>query len=75
MEVDFILGDHEVAVEVKATDNIQTRHLKGLKAFAEEYTVKKQIVVSTDPVERLVGGISVMPWRVFLQRLWDGAVI
>lgn len=75
MEVDFILGDHEVAVEVKATDNIQTRHLKGLKAFAEEYTVKKQIVVSTDPVERLVGGISVMPWQVFLQRLWDGSII
>lgn len=75
LEVDFILGDHEVAVEVKATDNVQARHLKGLKAFAEEYTVRKGIVVSTDPVERMVGGISVMPWQVFLQRLWNGAII
>jgi predicted AAA+ superfamily ATPase len=75
LEVDFILGDHEVAVEVKSTDNIQPRHLKGLKAFAEEYTVKRLIVVSTDPVERLVGGISVLPWQVFLERLWGGEIL
>lgn len=30
IEVDFILGDHEVAIEVKGTNNVQTRHLKGL---------------------------------------------
>lgn len=75
LEVDFILGDHEVAVEVKSTDNIQPRHLKGLKAFAEEYTVKRLIVVSTDPVERLIGGISVLPWQVFLERLWRGEIL
>lgn len=75
LEVDFILGDHEVAVEVKSTDNIQPQHLKGLKAFAEEYPVKKLIVVSTDPVERLVGGVAVLPWQVFLERLWSGAVL
>jgi uncharacterized protein len=75
LEVDFILGDHEVAVEVKSTDNIQPRHLKGLKAFAEEYTVKRLIVVSTDPVERLIGGISVLPWQVFLERLWGGEIL
>jgi predicted AAA+ superfamily ATPase len=75
LEVDFVLGDHEVAVEVKSTDNIQPRHLKGLKAFAEEYTVKRLIVVSTDPVERLVGGISVLPWQVFLERLWGGEIL
>lgn len=41
LEVDFILGDHEVAIEVKSTDNVQSHHLKGLKAFSEEYAVKK----------------------------------
>jgi predicted AAA+ superfamily ATPase len=75
LEVDFVLGDHEVAVEVKSTDNIQPRHLKGLKAFAEEYTVKRLIAVSTDPVERMVGGVSVLPWQVFLKRLWGGEII
>ena len=75
MEVDFILGDHEVAVEVKASENIQPRHLKGLKAFAEEYTVKKRIVVSNDPVERRIGDIMVMPWSTFLTRLWEGGIV
>jgi predicted AAA+ superfamily ATPase len=75
IEVDFILGDHEVAVEVKGTDNVQTRHLKGLKAFAEEYKVKNLIVVSNDPLERQIGDITVMPWKIFLEKLWDGSIM
>ncbi len=74
-EVDFILGDHEVAIEVKDTDNVQTRHLKGLKAFAEEYKVKKLIVVSNDPLERKIGDIIVIPWKEFLTKLWAGDII
>lgn len=75
IEVDFILGEHEVAVEVKGTNNVQPRHLKGLKCFSEEYIVKKQIIVSNDPLERKMGDISVMPWKVFLERLWAGEII
>lgn len=75
LEVDFILGDHEVALEVKSTDNVQPRHLRGLKAFAEEYTVKRSILVSNDPMERRIGEISVLPWKVFLSRLWNGEII
>lgn len=75
LEVDFILGDHEVALEIKSTDNIQSRHLKGLQQFAEEYTVRRSIVVSLDPFERRIGDITVMPWAIFLQRLWAGEII
>lgn len=75
MEVDFILGDHEVAVEVKATQNVQTRHLKGLKSFAEEYTVKKSIVVSNDPFPRKIDKIDILPWKHFLNALWNGEII
>ena len=75
IEVDFILGDHEVAIEVKGSNNVQTRHLKGLRSFSEEYTVKKLIVVSNDPQARVIGAISVLPWKLFLERLWDGAII
>lgn len=74
-EVDFILGDHEVAIEVKGTDNVQPRHLKGLKSFSEEYSVKKLIVVSDDPLERKAGDISIVPWKIFLERLWQGEII
>ncbi|WP_300977203.1 AAA family ATPase [Flavobacterium sp.] len=75
IEVDFILGDHEVAIEVNGTDNVQLRHLKGLKSFSEEYEVKKLLVVSNDPFERVVGNVTVLPWRIFLQRLWEGDII
>lgn len=75
IEVDFILGDHKVAIEVKGTDNVQSRHLKGLKSFSEEYEVNKLIVVSNDPLERIVGDVTVLPWRIFLQKLWAGEII
>jgi predicted AAA+ superfamily ATPase len=75
IEVDFILGDHKIAIEVKGTDNVQSKHLKGLKAFSEEYSVEKQIVISNDPMDRKVGDIMVMPWRKFLDRLWAGEII
>ncbi|MEN6454898.1 MAG: AAA family ATPase [Prolixibacteraceae bacterium] len=75
IEIDFVLGDHEVAVEVKATDNANPRHLKGLKSFAEEYAVKKSILVSNDPLPRKIGDVLILPWKEFLQQLWAGAII
>lgn len=75
IEVDFILGDHEVALEIKGTNNVQSRHLKGLKSFAEEYTVKRLIFVSDDPLERKIGEISIIPWKQFLEQLWKDEII
>jgi len=75
IEVDFILGDHEVAVEVKSTEMANPRHLHGLKSFTEEYNVKKLILVSNDPSPRKVGKIMIMPWKFFLDQLWDGGLI
>ena len=62
-------------IEVKATEQANQRHLKGLKSFAEEYKVKKLILVSNDPYARQMGKITVMPWKVFLDKLWAGEII
>ena len=76
IEVDFILGDHEVALEVKGVDQVTGEHMKGLKAFQEEYSTKRSIIVSLDPRPRqLDNGIVVLPWAVFLQKLWNGELI
>ncbi|MDR0833750.1 MAG: DUF4143 domain-containing protein [Candidatus Symbiothrix sp.] len=75
LEIDFVLGDHEVAIEVKSTTQANPHHLKGLKAFAEEYNVKHKILISNDPHPRLVDGIMIYPWNVFLQKLWAGEII
>lgn len=74
-EVDFILGDHQVAVEVKSTDMAAPHHLKGLTAFAEEYKVKELILVSLDPRPRKINNITILPWKIFLERLWSGNLI
>lgn len=75
IEVDFILGDHEVAVEVKSTDMVNLRHIKGLKSFSDEYQVKKLILVSNDPYPRQIDNITVLPWKIFLDQLWAGEII
>jgi predicted AAA+ superfamily ATPase len=75
LEIDFVLGDHEVAIEVKSTGEVQNRHLKGLKAFAEEYTAKKLILVSNDPYPRMVDNVLILPWQIFLQQLWNGEIL
>jgi predicted AAA+ superfamily ATPase len=75
LEIDLVLGDHEVAIEIKATEQAHTRHLKGLKAFSEEYETKKLILVSNDPLPRLVDNILILPWEVFLEQLWGGEII
>ena len=75
LEIDFVLGDHEVAIEVKATEQADHRHLKGLRAFAEEYKVKKLILISNDPMPRKMDDILILPWKVFLERLWAEEII
>lgn len=72
LEVDFILGEHQIALEVKGSDRISGRHLRGLKAFMEEYQVEKAILVCMEPRARLVEGIYVLPWQDFLEQLWGG---
>ena len=75
IEVDFILGDHEVSLEVKSTNQAKPRHLSGLNRFGEEYTVKKKILVTNDLYPRQMGDILILPWKVFLEKLWGGEII
>ncbi len=73
--VDFILDEHACAIEVKAKDKVQNRYFKGLRAFAEEYTVKNKIIVSNDPFIRQADDIVIYPWKIFLEKLWVGEMI
>jgi uncharacterized protein len=74
--VDFLLREHEIAIEVKGTDMVTNRHLKGIRAFKEEYQARRYIVVSMDPHPRKTeDGIEILPWKVFLDRLWAHEII
>jgi uncharacterized protein len=71
-EVDLLVGK-KIAIEIKATTQVQSKHLKGLLAISEELKFQKRIVVSLDPVERTTfDGILVWPYELFLKRLWEG---
>jgi uncharacterized protein len=73
-EVDFIIGN-SVAVEVKTTNNVSKKHLKGLKYLTEEKICEKYYLISHDKINRQEGEIKMIYWKEFLQNLWDGRVI
>jgi predicted AAA+ superfamily ATPase len=75
IEIDFVLGNNDVAIEVKATNNVQPKHLKGLKAFSEEYAVKQLILVCNEPLPRISDDIRILPWKIFLEELWTGKIM
>jgi uncharacterized protein len=74
-EVDFILGEGEVAIEVKGAARIGKEELRGLEAFREEANPKSAILVCNEKEPRKVGAIDILPWKEFLARLWSGRVI
>lgn len=74
-EVDAVLGDAQVAVEIKSCSEVQSRHLKGLKAFKEEHPDARLIVVSLDVNPRLFNGVEIWPIKKFFEQLWAGKII
>lgn len=72
-EVDFILNDLECAIEVKSSDRISDRHLKGLRELKKEHPkVKHQLVVCTEKVSRTTSdGIEIISYTDFVGRLWN----
>lgn len=75
VEVDFVLGGGEVAIEVKSSARVDSRDLRPLNTFMEIFSPRKAIVVCTEKEERIAGKVQIMPWRKFLQDLWNGKII
>ena len=73
-EVDLTIGE-EVAIEIKSTQNVSSKHLRGLKALREEQVFKQFFLLSSDPDNVLRDGIHCLHWSEFLKRLWNHQVI
>lgn len=73
-EVDAVLGDAQVAIEFKSSQEVQSKHLRGLKAFKEEHPGARLIIVSLDVQPRSFHGVEVMPATHFLLQLWLGNI-
>lgn len=74
LEVDAVLGDAQVAIELKSCKEVQPRHLGGLKAFKEEHPDCRCIVVSMDERPRILQGFEILPANDFLHLLWEGEI-
>ena len=75
LEADFVLGDGQVAIEVKGTHRVERNDLRPLMAFKDEYSPRQTLVVCNERVERIHERIRIVPWRVFLRDLWEGKII
>jgi predicted AAA+ superfamily ATPase len=75
-EVDFVLGKGEVALEVKASEDLANRHLGGLRAFGQEYPHARRIVVAREARKRITADrIEIYPWQQFLEELWSDTLM
>jgi uncharacterized protein len=74
-EVDAIIGNGRVAIEIKSTDEVKSRHLKGLQAFKEEFSQARAIIVSLDKYPRVMNDVEIMPAEQFLKALWNSEII
>ena len=74
-EADLVIGD-KAAIEIKSTELIQDKHLKGLRLLKEENLINTYIVVSLDRAPRTTkDGIKILPWEFFLKKLWKGEIV
>ncbi|OGW36879.1 MAG: hypothetical protein A2Y97_06440 [Nitrospirae bacterium RBG_13_39_12] len=75
LEVDYVTRDGETAIEVKGTNHVDVRDLRGLFAFMDTYSPKRSIVVCNEKERRIHGKIEIIPWREFLHELWNDKIL
>lgn len=75
MEVDFILGEMDVALEIKGARRVHEGDLKGLTAPVTDRKVKHALLISLEREPRKMDvKVRALPCEVFLRELWSGAL-
>ncbi|MES2614909.1 MAG: AAA family ATPase [Bdellovibrionota bacterium] len=81
-EVDFIIEKKQgdiIAIEVKGTNLVSQKDLKGLQAFEETCNEKnklRKICVSSEAFARTTKeGVEIIPYAEFFKRLWNRNIL
>jgi predicted AAA+ superfamily ATPase len=74
-EVDFILGEKNLALEIKSSKRIHEGDLSALKTLKSEELVRRCVVVSLEEEFRTMDHIEIFPWRQFIEHLWSGDLL
>ena len=72
-EVDFVL-DGRIAIEASSTRHVQRKHLRSLRALAQERLVERSIVVCREERPRFDDGVEIWPLEFFLATLWGNGL-
>lgn len=64
LEVDFVLGGGEMAVEGKGSGRVGGRDLHGLRSFVEEFKPKHAVVVCNEKEERVIHTVRGSTWTI-----------
>ncbi len=74
IEVDFVLGDGETAIEVKAKSRLHEHDTRHLLEFRREHPETRHLVaVSLDSRPRVTdAGVRILGYVDFLEALWNG---
>jgi len=75
LEVDFILGDMECAIEVKTSSRINQHATKAIQTLQDDHSVKRAMIVSFEPEPKKIANIECLPWQRFLEMLWAEEII
>ncbi|MEW6219392.1 MAG: DUF4143 domain-containing protein [Thermodesulfobacteriota bacterium] len=74
IEVDFVLGNGQVAIEAKGKTQVSSRDIAGLLHFKKDFPeVRALVVVCLEPrLRKTAEGVLVVPHREFTRLLWQG---
>lgn len=79
VEVDFVVETRDglVAIEVKAGNRWDSRFAAGIGSLRERVPKgkAKAFGVYTGPRAMVVDEVRVLPWKAFLEELWDGRIV
>jgi predicted AAA+ superfamily ATPase len=72
LEVDFLVGENDLAIEVKSSQRVHESDTRALIALRESAPCKKEIIICLESEPRVLSnGVLVMPWKIFLEALWN----
>ena len=75
-EVDFILGEKELAVEIKGSSRVHEGDIRAFQALIEDGPVKKCCLVCLEKQPRdVTRNIKILPWQMFIEQLCNGELI
>ncbi|MBU4251990.1 MAG: ATP-binding protein [Candidatus Omnitrophica bacterium] len=75
-EVDFILGEKELAIEIKGSSRVHEGDIRSLQALIEDGPIKKRCLVCMEKQPRnLTNNIQILPWQMFIEQLWNDELL